>query len=148
VKAKVVLAEERHLELAAKIHERAFSVIGHGQREAIRTLRTSDQRVTVAIDEKSGKLLGYAQASKRSSSCYLSWIAVSKSARNKGIGAALLKDLKTWARRSGCDEISLDSRNMFREALFFYLRNGFEIIGTYRGPDDDTMIRLRLKVRK
>jgi ribosomal protein S18 acetylase RimI-like enzyme len=146
-KIKVTLPEIRHLESAAKIHGQVFSVIGHDERVALKILQTPDQRVAVAV-ERNGKVLGYTQASKRASTCYLSWIAVSKSARSKGVGHALLKNLRAWAKQNGCIEISLDSRNRFREALFFYLKSGFEIVGTYLGPDDDTMIRLRLKVRK
>lgn len=88
----VVLAKAPQLNLAAKIHGRVFSVIGQNQHEAIKLLRTPDQRVAVAITKKGGALLGYTQASKRGQSCYLSWIAVSKEARNKGVGSALLRD--------------------------------------------------------
>jgi GNAT superfamily N-acetyltransferase len=59
-------------------------------------------------------------------------LAVTPSARGKGIGVALMRECIARARRAGAEELSLHTLDMMAEAIRMYERMGFE-----RTPDTD-----------
>ena len=66
----------------------------------------------------------------------------------EGTGAAqiMLHEVEQWANREGLNTIVLDSRNRFKRAIIFYLKNGFNIIGSFLHSDGELMIRLSKKI--
>jgi ribosomal protein S18 acetylase RimI-like enzyme len=74
-------------------------------------------------DDKAGK---YLDLKKYAS---VVWIAVSKSARKKGLGSKLLDKAIKYAKKVGKKGIWLDCRS---DVLEFYEKNGFENVGVFK----------------
>ena len=71
---------------------------------------------------------------------------VEKSARGRGLGKRLLKDLLEAARRGGFREVWLKTHSSLTEAITLYMRNGFEpVVLEHRSPRCDAAYLLRLE---
>lgn len=80
-------------------------------------------RVKVLTD---GPAHGYYMAAPVGDSFFLTYIAVEASARNAGMGGALLDDFESEARRLGFKATALDVFAANRHALEWYRRRGYE----------------------
>ena len=102
------------------------------QRELGENLRKEGNVHLVA--EEDGKPLGYLTASIKERGrekavgrkMYLHHLLVSKEARGKGVGSALVEELEKAAREKGVGFITLKTYHNCRPVVGFYQKNGFE----------------------
>lgn len=106
-------------------------------------LRQSTARFRVA-EGADGTVLGYVGMHCVAGECYIDNVAVFPHARRKGVAAALLEDLVTWARAEACAFVTLEVRPSNTAAITLYQKFGFEEAGRrkrfYRDPDEDGLI--------
>ncbi len=61
-------------------------------------------------------------------SIYLNEIVVQPTSRRRGVGQALMDNLREWTRQRGVDEIELDVGHFNSGAKAFFGRHGFEVL--------------------
>ncbi len=81
----------------------------------------------VAVDPATGRALGVASIGPQGTAGvgWVSKVFVSKSARRRGVGRALLRAVHESARARGYREIGLRTRLIFREAIAMYEAHGY-----------------------
>ena len=104
-----------------------------------------DEKYGNCVAEIDEKLVGYSFFCRQGKSLYWNWLAVLPEFEGAGVAEAMLNEVESWANREGLGTIILDSRNRFKKALVFYLKNGFDVIGTFLHSDGEVMIRLSKK---
>ena len=92
----------------------------------------------VALDEESGRILGYAVTWHVLDESHLLNIAVAPAARGKGVGRALLRDCIRRSRRSGSRLVHLEVRAGNEPAIALYRDEGFRFMGIRTGYYSDT----------
>lgn len=89
-------------------------------------------------------LLDAQQASGQSGLCELDSMAVDRTARRRGIGAALLQEVFTWAVARGASRLVLEVRASNATALRLYRRFGLVEEGRrpryYTDPEEDALL--------
>jgi ribosomal-protein-alanine N-acetyltransferase len=99
--------------------------------------------VFVVFEEK-GKIIGYAGMGIVLDEGYITNIAVSKNHRNKGIGTALITELKRLAILKELRFITLEVRPSNIAALTLYKKMGFKQAGVrknfYTSPTEDAIL--------
>jgi GNAT superfamily N-acetyltransferase len=86
----------------------------------------------VAIE--GGVVIGTVSAVPRGASVYVRGMAVLPAARGQGAGAALLREVETYARGLGAASLFLSTTPFLTEAIRLYERHGFGATGD--GPHD------------
>jgi N-acetylglutamate synthase-like GNAT family acetyltransferase len=66
--------------------------------------------------------------------------------RRKGLGIALIAEVKKIARRAGCTRLWLITTNDNLDALRFYQRRGFRLAALHQGAVDDSRSRLKPEI--
>jgi [ribosomal protein S18]-alanine N-acetyltransferase len=103
---------------------------------------TAPMRAVFAAEGK-GRILGFAVASRAGELAELESVAVSPSARRKGIGKALCQQVMGWSR-DGANELELEVRASSDGALALYRTLGFveqaRRRGYYRNPTEDAVL--------
>ena len=102
---KVVTPNEVQIQAATQIHAQAFSALGHDLKVGKQILHALGCKLLVAEGDNAAEVIGYMQAFNRFPVCYLSWIAVHDSERNKGVASLLLREITGWAKEVGCSEL-------------------------------------------
>ena len=96
------------------------------------------------VFEEKGKILGYAGLQIVLSEGYVTNIAVTKSARGKGIGKALVDALIGYSEAQNLSFISLEVRESNIPAISLYKKCGFKDMGKrknfYQNPREDANI--------
>lgn len=110
-------------------------------REQVRTrlaqMAKSDQYAAYVAELPDGEIVGwiglYIFRSVEQDSCAgISGLIVDQEVRSHEIGKALLGAAEKWARRQGCDTISVHTNVARTRAHRFYARNGYEHIKSQR----------------
>ena len=127
-----------------RIHLLAFEGVGETANTVSAILR--DKKFGNIVAEVDGRVVGYSFFHQQGKSLYLNWIAVLPEAEGTGASQIMLQEVEQWANREGLNTIVLDSRNRFKRAITFYLKNGFDIIGSFLHSDGELMIRLSKKI--
>lgn len=96
----------------------------------------------VAVDNNS--VVGFASANIAHGFFY--WLAVSPKHRRKGIGQSLVTKIEQDFKKKKTKTISLESRNRYKPAIMMYLKNGYDIKGSFVEPAGDLLIRLSKKL--
>jgi ribosomal-protein-alanine acetyltransferase len=100
----------------------------------------------VAVDPKTGELVGYAgvEVSALWGEMDIINIAVAPAHRRRGVGRLLLERIVTLCRRRGVPLLWLRARASNRGARRFYRRMGFRVRGRFQGyyvdPDEAAVI--------
>jgi len=126
-----------------RIHFIAFAGIHETEKSA--SIYMHDEKYGNCVAEIDEKLVGYSFFCRQGKSLYWNWLAVLPEFEGAGVAEAMLNEVESWANREGLGTIILDSRNRFKKALVFYLKNGFDVIGTFLHSDGEVMIRLSKK---
>jgi [ribosomal protein S18]-alanine N-acetyltransferase len=96
------------------------------------------------VAEGSGSITGFAVASRAGELAELESVAVSPSARRKGIGHALCQHLMDWARNAEATHLELEVRASSEGALALYRSLGFVEQARrrqyYRHPTEDAVL--------
>ncbi len=91
-----------------------------------------------------GKIVGYIGASVVLDEAYVSDLAVSKPARRRGIGSALLLECENLCCGMYCSFLSLEVRKSNSAAISLYLKAGFSAVGErknfYSSPRENAVI--------
>ena len=131
--------QSQDFEVLAALHVQVFGDVGETRKAFVALVE--DSRYLFWVAEDSEKPVGYIIYSCHGTSVYLNWIAVQSTARKKGIAHQLLAQMEAWAQVHKFETLTLESRNQFKDAMIFYLRNGFEIRGTFLHSDGALMVR-------
>lgn len=96
------------------------------------------------VFEENDRILGYVGLQTVLDEGYITNIAVTKSARGKGIGKMLLQYLDSIAEDSSLSFISLEVRESNTAAISLYEKCGYESMGKrpsfYENPREDAII--------
>lgn len=87
----------------------------------------------VAVDDRDGRLLGYAGLCAYDDEAYVQTLAVAPDAQGRGVGAALLAALVAEAAAREVDDLLLEVRADNTRAQALYDRFGFRRVGLRRG---------------
>jgi ribosomal-protein-alanine N-acetyltransferase len=96
------------------------------------------------VAENASGVLGFLLARVAADEMEILNLAVTPSARQQGVGSALLGAAVAHGSRSGAFRVFLEVRESNLGARRFYERHGFLVTGRrpryYRGPDEDALI--------
>jgi len=100
-------------------------------------LRDPRQYVVLVAELPGGKLAGWIGAYlfrcvETGSCAEISGLVVDQNLRSRGIGKVLLDAAEGWARRIGCNTISVRSNIKRDRAHRFYLNNGYQQVKTQK----------------
>ncbi len=95
---------------------------------------------TLLAEDESGQLVGFAEVSVRpfAEGCHTSRVAylegwfVEATARQQGVGRALLEAAEAWGRAQGCTEFASDTQADNRVSAAAHAALGFEDVGLVR----------------
>lgn len=94
--------------------------------------------------EEEGEILGYVGLQTVLDEGYITNVAVTKKARKRGVGSALISRLKEVAKEKGLRFISLEVRKSNTAAISLYEKQGFKAVGKrknfYSHPTEDGLI--------
>lgn len=94
--------------------------------------------------EEEGEILGYVGLQIVLDEGYITNVAVTKKARKRGVGSALISRLKEVAKEKGLRFISLEVRKSNAAAIALYEKQGFKAVGKrknfYSHPTEDGLI--------
>lgn len=107
-------------------------------------LQSRNNGTAFIVFEENGKVLGYAGLQMVLDEGYVTNIAVTKSARERGIGKSLVGALISLAKDKGLAFISLEVRESNTPAISLYTKCGFKDFGKrknfYQNPTEDAVI--------
>lgn len=96
-------------------------------------------RVEVWVAVAQGKVIGLVTAhvlsviNRRRDVAQLTTLVVDAQARGQGVGRALVLEVEAFARRAGCERLSVTTHLDRRDAHAFYERMGFDYTGRRYG---------------
>lgn len=93
------------------------------------------------VAERDGRLVGALTYVVRGAECEV--LTLHADERRKGMGSALIAEVKQIARRAGCTRLWLITTNDNLDALRFYQRRGFRLAALHPGAVDDSRRRLK-----
>jgi GNAT superfamily N-acetyltransferase len=96
------------------------------------------------VAERDGRLVGVLTYVLRGDECEV--LTLHADERRKGVGSALIAEVKQIARRAGCIRLWLITTNDNVDALRFYQRRGFRLAALHPGAVDDSRTRLKPQI--
>jgi GNAT superfamily N-acetyltransferase len=112
---------ESFVEFRALYTDGGFAATALGAEQIL--LRMQEGPVWVALLE--GAVLGTVAAVVEGESVYVRGMAVLPAARGMGAGAALLREVESWALSQGCGRLFLSTTPFLESAIRLYERFGF-----------------------
>jgi ribosomal-protein-alanine N-acetyltransferase len=99
--------------------------------------------LALAVDDESGRLVGYGMCSLAADEGEILNLAVDQPARGCGLGRSLLRAMVAYLRGAGARSVFLEVRPTNNPAITLYEREGFRVLGTrlayYRHPREDAL---------
>ena len=137
---KIVPFAPAHVTPAAELEKLCFS--SPWSEAAI--LESTDNNTAFIVFEENGRVQGYAGLQIVLDEGYVTNIAVTKTARGRGIGQSLVESLIKLAQEIGLAFISLEVRQSNVPAISLYAKCGFKDVGKrknfYQNPTEDAVI--------
>jgi GNAT superfamily N-acetyltransferase len=96
------------------------------------------------IAEEDGRLVGVLTYVVDGADCEV--LTLHADARGRGVGTALIGEVKRVATRARCTRLWLVTTNDNVDALRFYQRRGFRLAALHRGAVDDSRARLKPEI--
>ena len=96
------------------------------------------------VAEQDGRLVGVLTYVVDGSDCEI--LTLHADVRRRGVGTALIEEVKRVAARAGCTRLWLITTNDNVDALRFYQRRGFRLAALHRGAVDDSRARLKPEI--
>ncbi len=140
---KVIKANESHISGMEAIHLQQFAQIGQ-KAGAIESYQKRSYNMSWVVVDDDSKVVGYLIAANYGGDSDLEWFGAS--VEGKGVAQMLVDEYHKEAREKGIKQVFIYSRNRFKRAISFYLKNNYDITGLHRSVDGDTMIQLNLKL--
>lgn len=107
-------------------------------------LESFENGTAFLIFEEKGEVLGYAGLQVVLGEGYITNIAVTETARGRGIGKSLVTELINFDKSNSLEFISLEVRESNTNAISLYTKCGFEVVGKrknfYTLPTEDAII--------
>ena len=107
-------------------------------------LDSLENGVLFILYEEEGQILGYAGVQVVLDEGYITNVAVTSSARRKGIGSALISGLLGIKKEKQLSFLTLEVRSSNTAAISLYKKFGFKEVGTrknfYSAPKEDAVI--------
>lgn len=129
---RIVPANTAHIPEYAAIHADAFRR-GWGSHEFAGLLRDPAITASAAVDSKSNAALGFIMSRRALDEAEILSIAVGRSVRRGGVGAALLSNHIADLSLQGVRTVFLEVDEANAPALALYARSGFNRVGERRG---------------
>jgi GNAT superfamily N-acetyltransferase len=97
----------------------------------LRKIKPPSQHVVLVAQSPEGKVIGWIHASvspllEVDLRAEVNALVVADDERSRGAGALLLRRAEEWARKHGCQSMSVRSNVVRERAHQFYVRNGYE----------------------
>jgi GNAT superfamily N-acetyltransferase len=99
---------------------------------------------TALVAEQDGRLVGVLSYVVDPASCEV--LTLHADVRGRGVGTALIDEVKRVATRTGCTRLWVITTNDNVDALRFYQRRGFRLAALHRGAVDDSRARLKPEI--
>ncbi len=132
---------EGHISAVAEIEKECFS--SPWSEEGLRSELTNDGAYFF-VATQADALLGYGGMHITLDEGYIANIAVTDTARKKGVASAVLTRLIATAKEKGCAFLSLEVRKSNTPAIALYEKFGFEMVGErknfYTSPTENAII--------
>jgi GNAT superfamily N-acetyltransferase len=96
------------------------------------------------IAEEHGRLVGVLTYVVDGARCEV--LTLHADVRGRGVGTALIGEVKRVATRAGCTRLWVITTNDNIDALRFYQRRGFRLAALHRGAVDDSRARLKPEI--
>jgi GNAT superfamily N-acetyltransferase len=96
------------------------------------------------LAEEDGRLLGVLTYVVDGAACEV--LTLHADERRRGVGTALLAEVRRLAADAGCARLWLITTNDNVDALRFYQRRGFRLAALYKGAVDDSRARLKREI--
>lgn len=122
---EIVPMELRHIPQIARLEKICFS---QPWSENSLAMELSEPAAHFLVAEDAGEVLGYIGGIE-TDGCYITNVAVFPEFRDKGIGAALLRELEKDASERKREFITLEVRKSNSDAIRLYARLGYENVG-------------------
>jgi len=96
---------------------------------------SGNERVAVFVAEVEGNVVGLVTAhiltviNRPRDVAWITALVVDDKARNKGVGRALVKTVEAYARRAGCERLSVTTYEHLKGAQEFYVKLGIAPTG-------------------
>ena len=88
-----------------------------------------------------GQLIGFKLGYLLDSHTFYSWMGgVKQEFRKQGVAKELALMQLEWAKAQGFSKIRTKSKNQFKPMMIFNLKQGFDIVGTELGYQDEVKI--------
>lgn len=143
-KSSRTIVREMKYEEAAAVAEMEHQIFPDKWSERAVLDSLENDRTICLVTEKAGRLTGYLFAYTAADEVDIARIAVSKEARRKGAGSALMEGLKRISKERGFRRVLLDVRRSNGAARMFYGKHGFAEDGVrpafYEDPEEDAIL--------
>jgi GNAT superfamily N-acetyltransferase len=96
------------------------------------------------IAEEDGRLVGVLSYVVDGACCEV--LTLHADVRGRGVGTALIAEVKRVATQAGCTRVWLITTNDNVDALRFYQRRGFRLAALHRGAVDHSRVRLKPEI--
>ena len=135
--------KKEQLDELAALDERIFPESPWGRETFAENLNNSYDICLAAVDETSGRLMGFALL-RTLDVAELLLIGTDECCRGQGIGSALMERLLKEAAEAGCPSLMLEVREHNLQAVRLYekygLREAHRRYGYYSNPKEDAII--------
>ncbi|MBR2944684.1 MAG: ribosomal protein S18-alanine N-acetyltransferase [Clostridia bacterium] len=125
----------------AKIEKECFSK-PFKEEDIISYLKSPIWHFLVAKCE--GEVVGYVSFTIIIDECQIVNVATSQGYRKMGVGKSLIKELLSYAKKSGVSKVYLEVRESNLPAISLYKKYGFEIVGVsknhYSQPTENALL--------
>ncbi len=136
--------EERDLDQVADLEQENFSV--PWKRRDFQTYLDREEGLFLVLAEEE-KVLGYMGVILAPPEGDITNVSVSRAARGRGIGTALVKEMLRRTEERGVHTLFLEVRKSNETAIRLYRREGFREVGLrknyYEKPSEDALIFTR-----
>ena len=135
--------EARDVSGVAKIEQENFSM-PWSEKAFMDSL--SQKEALFLVAEEEDRVLGYIGIYLSFEEGGITNVSVDSSCRNKGVGSALVEQLKKEAQARGTEKIFLEVRVSNKPAIHLYEKQGFEKVGCrknfYEKPREDAWVMM------
>lgn len=146
---EIAAMTESHMKALAEIEQQCFH--DPWSENALRE-ELDNERNLFLVAEEQGNVLGYVGCQTVLDEGYITNVAVTPSARRRGIARALLQKLAEHAQIRGLAFVTLEVRQSNSAAIALYAGQGYERVGIRRGfycdPREDAVLMTRYFNRK